>query len=95
MNLDKNMKRAKIKLLEKKPSVRIAPDWLPHKEDVDQKEFDRLCRYIERLIDARGMNNVRVYYGYSDGDVMVKIKENVSFFVINERYEILSYKPNP
>ena len=72
------MNFVKLKIVEKNPSITIDKNWLPYKNFVNQKEFDKINHIIELYINKYGTNKVQVGY-----EVIVKdLDDNPSEILI-------------
>lgn len=60
-----------VKIIVKKPSVRIDTSWFPYKDIVDEKQFEKICSMIEMAVKEHCLKNGTVYY-----DVVKTDKQN-------------------
>ena len=90
-------KKAKIEIIQKKPSVKINPDWFPYRNIVNKKEYEKICHIIEMIIENRGVNSIKVFYEviWTDEnnnplEIHITTNTKVGFLSENEGIYILS-----
>lgn len=63
------MEKAKIKIVEKKPAIRIDRNWFPYRDIVNKIEYEKICSIIEQQIAAFGLRNVKISYEVLHTDI--------------------------